>query len=403
MQSAAVHFSATEDCEIPDAPLAQVDELEMVEGSFSAFSSSLTDISTGNCEKSQSDGGPGEDLSNCSVNLSSSLQDLVESFDDKVAVVLKDFEKDAEKIAPIKIRSQEEIMSESQFWWTLTGNYGNLPPIDFDRSQIRRKQLEALNFNSPKEGTPTDRSVVSDCDSSEDTERIDFHRLATAQTHNENGESLPFNADKVIEEIDEILQAGDLMNQSLATNRTIESVDSMYSSMRSPNVYSDIEAEFKSKEREGISVSIEEMNSFTQSKLITIVSEMEQIIQLYNEELVRELARKDEFEYEKEMRNKFITLLVAVQERRRKQNGGGGKKQQQNKGTTTEPNNTNNNNNNLVSVSIPFDDSTDGPSLSALEWLVKILQAMIDDSVHLPSLLTDYILNVVCPSKFATD
>ncbi|KAL3114842.1 hypothetical protein niasHT_014656 [Heterodera trifolii] len=293
--------------------------------------------------------------------------------------------------------------------------------ISGSRSQIRRKQLEALNFNSPKDGTPTDRSVVSDCDSSEDTERIDFHRLATAQTHNENGESLPFNADKVIEEIDEILQAGDLMNQSFATNRTIESVDSIYSSMRSPNVYSDMEAEFKSKEREDISVSIEEMNSFTQSKLITIVSEMEQIIQLYNEELVRELARKDEFEYEKEMRNKFITLLVAVQERRRKQNGGGGKKQQQNKGTTTEPNNTNNTNNNvglvwrcilnswaivwfqLVSVSIPFDDSTDGPSLSALEWLVKILQTMIDDSVHLPSLLTDYILNVVCPSKFATD
>lgn len=64
------------------------------------------------------------------------------------------------------------------------------------------------------------------------------------------------------------------------------------------------------------------MKSFTQNKLLTIVSEMEQIVQLYNEELVRELARKDEFEYEKEVRNKFITLLVAVQERRRKLVGG---------------------------------------------------------------------------------
>ncbi|KAI3422030.1 FEZ-like protein [Globodera pallida] len=323
-------------------------------------------------------------------------QDAIESFDDKVTTVLKDLDKDAEKIAPVKIRSQEEIMSESQFWWTLTGNYGNLPPIDFDRSQIRRKQLEALNFQS-KEGTPTDQSVVSDGES-EDPERLDFHRVATSQLQlNENGEALPFSADKVIEEIDEILQAGDLMNQSLATNRTIESVDSMYSSMRSPNVYSDIEAELKSKEGgEGINVSVEEMNSFAQSKLITIVSEMEQIIQLYNEELVRELARKDELEYEKEVRNKFITLLVAVQERRRKL-GGAGKKQSF-KLASSEMGNTNDN---PGTVSIPYDDSQEGPNISALEWLVKILQAMTDDSVQLPTLLTEYILNVVCPSKYA--
>lgn len=69
------------------------------------------------------------------------------------------------------------------------------------------------------------------------------------------------------------------------------------------------------------------MSKYSQSKLLTIVSEMEQIIQLYNQELVRELARRDEFEYEKEVRNKFINLLIAVQEQRRK--AGSGKKQKQ--------------------------------------------------------------------------
>ena len=73
-----------------------------------------------------------------------------------------------------------------------------------------------------------------------------------------------------------------------------------------------------------------EMGKYSQSKLLTIVSEMEQIIQLYNQELVRELARRDEFEYEKEVRNKFITLLIAVQEQRRK--AGSGKKQKQQQG-----------------------------------------------------------------------
>jgi hypothetical protein len=45
---------------------------------------------------------------------SSSLQDLVESFDNNVGVVLKDMNKNAEEFAPIKMRSQEEIISESQ-------------------------------------------------------------------------------------------------------------------------------------------------------------------------------------------------------------------------------------------------------------------------------------------------
>jgi hypothetical protein len=81
------------------------------------------------------------------------------------------------------------------------------------------------------------------------------------------------------------------------------------------------------------------MNQYSQSKLMTIISEMEQIIQLYNEELVRELARRDEFEYEKEIRNKFITLLISVQEKRRKAVQGSGKRQknqQQQQQTTME-------------------------------------------------------------------
>lgn len=46
--------------------------------------------------------------------ISTSLQDLVESFDKNVAGVLKDMNKCTEQIAPVKIRSQEEIMNESQ-------------------------------------------------------------------------------------------------------------------------------------------------------------------------------------------------------------------------------------------------------------------------------------------------
>lgn len=45
---------------------------------------------------------------------------------------------------------------------------------------------------------------------------------------------------------------------------------------------------------------------------------MEELIQAYNMDLVNELAHRDELEYEKEVKNKFITLLVNIQEQRRK-------------------------------------------------------------------------------------
>lgn len=56
----------------------------------------------------------------------------------------------------------------------------------------------------------------------------------------------------------------------------------------------------------------------SQSKLLSIANEMEELIQAYNMNLVNELAHRDEFEYEKEVKNKFITLLVNIQEQRRK-------------------------------------------------------------------------------------
>jgi len=37
-----------------------------------------------------------------------------------------------------------------RFWWTLTGNYGSLPPIDFHQSVIRRNQMAALDLKVPK-------------------------------------------------------------------------------------------------------------------------------------------------------------------------------------------------------------------------------------------------------------
>lgn len=58
--------------------------------------------------------------------------------------------------------------------------------------------------------TPTDSSLSDGDLDGEDTDRLDFHQVAGTELHlNENGETL--NADRVIEEIDEILQVSNLI------------------------------------------------------------------------------------------------------------------------------------------------------------------------------------------------
>lgn len=64
-----------------------------------------------------------------------------------------------------------------------------------------------------------------------------------------------------------------------------------------------------------------ELNSLSQSKLMALSTEMENLIQAYNADLVTALAQRDEMEYEKEVKNKFITLLLDIQDQRRKFTG----------------------------------------------------------------------------------
>jgi len=47
---------------------------------------------------------------------------------------------------------------------------------------------------------------------------------------------------------------------------------------------------------------------------------------------------------------------------------------------------------------IPYEKKNGPPSVEDLQILTKILRAMKEDSEKVPSLLTDYILKVLCPT-----
>jgi hypothetical protein len=51
-------------------------------------------------------------------------------------------------------------------------------------------------------------------------------------------------------------------------------------------------------------------------EVTTLVSELRRRVRDYSEILVRELALRDELDYEKELRNQFIWLLLRVHRRR---------------------------------------------------------------------------------------
>lgn len=60
-----------------------------------------------------------------------------------------------------------------------------------------------------------------------------------------------------------------------------------------------------------------ELKNMTITQLNDIFMEMEVLIREFSETLISELAHRDELEYEKELKNTFISLLLAVQNKRR--------------------------------------------------------------------------------------
>ncbi|KAK6757352.1 hypothetical protein RB195_015276 [Necator americanus] len=315
-------------------------------------------------------------------DLSSSLEDLVGNFDERISSCLKNPDVNTEDIAPVQVRTQDEVMAESQTWWTLTCNFGNIQPLDFDKSAIRRRMMPALDL---KERKLSDDGGVSLSDEEDLRARMDMHQLVAHGSI--GGDSPPQTADQVIEEIDEMLQSCDFTG-SMMTDRTMESVDSMYSSMRSPlpSGHSS-DADMKLRQAQALAANPENLNELSYSKLVTLNAEMEQLIQVYNESLVDELAHRDELEYEKEMKNTFISLLLSIQNKRRQFAN-----ERKRKGTRIDPSQLPQ----YMTASIPYNDHQhmDNATLSSL---IKILRAINDDSSAVPTLLTDYILTVVCP------
>ncbi|XP_054263931.1 fasciculation and elongation protein zeta-2 [Macrosteles quadrilineatus] len=306
---------------------------------------------------------------NFTETFSGSLEDLVNTFDDKITKCFCNYDESVEKLAPVQVRSQEEIMNECQMWWTITGNFGNILPIDWSKSYARKMHMPTLNLNEHKDKTLLDEGELSSEDEAVASD-LDMHSLILSGL---NPDAEPVKtAEEVIKEID------DIMEETTSAECTPDS-----------EVADDLQR--KAKEVLHSPLYEDKLKTLSVCQLNDLYLELELLIRDYSETLIAELALRDELEFEKELKNSFISLLLAVQNRRRqhhveKKRGRIGN----NKPVGTESK--------YLTTVIPYHLDSGPLDNQALQVLIKILKAINEDSPTVPTLLTDYILKVLCPT-----
>lgn len=357
-----------------EAPLAKFDGEEWNE--FHDFQTSA-DLENSNSQpytNMTSDTKENSVVDNFSETFSGSLEDLVNTFDDKMNKCFCNYEESVEKLAPVQIRSQEEIMNDCQMWWTITGNFGNILPIDWSKTYARQLQEQALHLRDKREHDSPDLDLSDD---EELTQAFDMHSLIISSLQQEP----LFTADEVIQQIEGMMEDSPSPGSSPSDGFSMGSSDLH---LREKVVTPGTPLEDKHPGLKTLSISA----------LNELYEELECTIRDHSETLIHELALRDELEYEKELKNQFISLLLNVQKKRKetqcdKKKANSNHKRQ--KSTGTEPGT-------YLTTVIPYHPNQGPPNNNQLAIYIKILMAINDDSPTVPGLLTDYILKVLCPT-----
>ncbi|XP_010212721.1 PREDICTED: fasciculation and elongation protein zeta-2 [Tinamus guttatus] len=293
-----------------------------------------------------------------------------------------------------------------RIWNALTDNYGNVMPVDWKSSHTRALHLPTLNLS---EKGVNDNLNLDLSDDEELREQLDMHSIIVSCI---NDEPL-FTAEQVIEEIEEMMQESpDPEDDETPTQSDRLSI---------------LSQEIQTLKRSSTNNSYEErVKRLSVAELNELLEEIETAIKDYSEELVQQLALRDELEFEKEVKNSFISVLIEVQNKQREHKETAKKKKKLKNGSPQNGKqerghmpgtrfsmegisnviqnglrhtfgNSGGEKQYLTTV-IPYEKKNGPPSVEDLQTLTKILHAMKEDSEKVPSLLTDYILKVLCPT-----
>ncbi|XP_036405791.1 fasciculation and elongation protein zeta-2-like isoform X2 [Megalops cyprinoides] len=308
-----------------------------------------------------------------------SMEDLVNDFDEKLTVCFQNYNNKTENIAPVKPITEDSILKDDEIWNALTDNYGSVMPVDWKTSHTRSLHLPTLNL---VEKGALDNMSLDVSDDEELREQLDMHSIIVSCI---NEEPL-FTAEQVIEEIEEMMQ---------------ESPDPDEDETPSQSDLSLLSQEIHTLKRSSTNNSYEErVKRLSVAELTELLEEVETAIREYSEELIQQLAVRDELDFEKEVKNSFISVLIQVQNKQKEHRELLKKKKRLRSSTGAQhgrPERTHAPGTYLTTV-IPYEKKAGPPSVEDLQILTKILHAVREDSEKVPSLLTDYILKVLCPT-----
>ncbi|KAM3921744.1 fasciculation and elongation protein zeta-1 isoform 1-T1 [Leptodactylus fuscus] len=335
-----------------------------------------------------------------------SMEDLVNEFDEKLNVCFRNYNAKTENLAPVKnhlqIQEEEERLRDEEVWDALTDNY-----IPLNGEKWRDQSEELLNGNlSDNEFHEKEEEELNE--KSENDSGINEEPLLTA--------------DQVIEEIEEMMQNSPDPEEELDEEENdLEEISS-----RSDTVLLQ-EMQALSQNFNNNWTTEAGLQHMSTEELSQLLERVEHAICDYSEELVQHLARRDELEFEKEVKNSFITALLEVQNKQ-KEHRELVKKRRKEKGLSLQSNRTerngqmpmkrfsmegisnilqtgirqtfgnSGNEKQYLNTVIPYEKKATPPTVEDLQMLTNILFAMKEDSEKVPMLLTDYILKVLCPT-----
>lgn len=198
-------------------------------------------------------------------------------------------------------------------WWTITGNFGNILPIDWSKSYARQMHVPSLKLGERPAETPDDEIQDLSSEDEDVAKDLDMHTLILNGLPNDNG---PIQtAEEVIKEIDDIMDEQTPSEGDTLDNEVMEKAKEV---LGSP-LYEDSKLKFESNfsKYSNFFLPLSELRTMSIAQLNELYMEMEVLIREFSETLISELALRDELEYEKELKNQFISLLLSVQNRRR--------------------------------------------------------------------------------------
>lgn len=342
-----------------------------------------------------------------------SMEDLVNEFDEKLNVCFHNYNTKTEGLAPIRNQTHnqedEERLQDEDVWDALTDNY--ISTWDGPNSEGLNGNLSDPEIHEKEEEEMNEKNENANC--------LYEEPLITA--------------DQVIEEIVDMMENSPDPGE---TEEEDEEESSPCSSRTNPSLLEEIR---QLSQASNNNCSYEGLSCMTSAALVELLHRVEAAIREYSEELVNQLARRDELEFEKEVKNTFITALMEVQNRQKEQRDSSKRKRRDkalslqgggtvpssggNAGSTGQKTGTmpvkrfsmeglsnilqtgirqtfgsTGNEKQFLNTVIPYEKKTTPPSVDDLQMLTKILYAMKEDSEKVPTLLTDYILKVLCPT-----